>query len=85
MLRVGAGPVTTNLRFLPEDCDAGQDRRIGLGLAFARYALDRGYNVVTTGRSVGKLEVRQCGLDGRQRAEEIGLHLGAKFAPQTSP
>jgi NAD(P)-dependent dehydrogenase (short-subunit alcohol dehydrogenase family) len=28
----------------------------GLGLAFARYALDRGYNVVATARSVGKLE-----------------------------
>jgi NAD(P)-dependent dehydrogenase (short-subunit alcohol dehydrogenase family) len=28
----------------------------GLGLAFARYALDRGYNVVATARSVGKLD-----------------------------
>jgi NAD(P)-dependent dehydrogenase (short-subunit alcohol dehydrogenase family) len=27
----------------------------GFGLAFARYALDRGYNVVATARSVGKL------------------------------
>jgi NAD(P)-dependent dehydrogenase (short-subunit alcohol dehydrogenase family) len=28
----------------------------GLGFAFARYALDRGYNVAATARSVGKLE-----------------------------
>ena len=28
----------------------------GFGMAFARYALDRGYNVVATARSVGKLE-----------------------------
>jgi NAD(P)-dependent dehydrogenase (short-subunit alcohol dehydrogenase family) len=28
----------------------------GLGLGFARYALDRGYNVVATARSVAKLE-----------------------------
>jgi NAD(P)-dependent dehydrogenase (short-subunit alcohol dehydrogenase family) len=28
----------------------------GFGMAFARYALDRGYNVVATARSIGKLE-----------------------------
>jgi NAD(P)-dependent dehydrogenase (short-subunit alcohol dehydrogenase family) len=45
----------------------------GLGLAFARYALDRGYNVVATARSVAKLEALAGQSRGRLLAHKLDV------------
>ena len=45
----------------------------GFGLAFARYALDRGYNVVATARSVGKLEALAASAPDRVLAHRLDV------------
>ena len=45
----------------------------GLGLAFARYALDRGYNLVATARSVGKLEALAAKSRDRLLVHELDV------------
>jgi NAD(P)-dependent dehydrogenase (short-subunit alcohol dehydrogenase family) len=45
----------------------------GFGLAFARYALDRGYNVVATARSVGMLDALAASAPGRILVHKLDI------------
>ena len=45
----------------------------GFGMAFARYALDRGYNVVATARSVGKLEALAASAPDRVLVHKLDV------------
>jgi NAD(P)-dependent dehydrogenase (short-subunit alcohol dehydrogenase family) len=45
----------------------------GFGLAFARYALNQGYNVVATARSVGKLEALAGSAPGRVLVHKLDV------------
>ena len=49
----------------------------GFGMAFARYALDRGYNVVATARSVGKLEALAASAPERVLVHKLDVTVPA--------
>ena len=49
----------------------------GFGMAFARYALDRGYNVVATARLVGKLEALAASTPDRVLVHKLDVTVPA--------